>query len=74
MLQVRKSLSCGISAIFFQCCFMVETQVLLQFLIFQGFPPHWGISFDERGGSKKIVECGARIPFIHQIASQQLLL
>ena len=29
MLQVRKSHSCGISAIFFQCCFMIETQVLI---------------------------------------------
>ena len=29
MLQVRKSHSCGISAIIFQCCFMIETQVLM---------------------------------------------
>ena len=29
MLQVRKSCSCGICAIFFQCCFMTETQVLI---------------------------------------------
>ena len=29
MLQARKSHSCGISAIFFQCCFMIETQVLM---------------------------------------------
>ena len=27
--QVRKSHSCGISAIFFWCCFMIETQVLM---------------------------------------------
>ena len=29
MLQVRKSHYCGISAIFFQCYFMIETQVLM---------------------------------------------
>ena len=29
MLQVIKSNSCGISAIFFQCCFMIETQELM---------------------------------------------
>ena len=28
MLQVRKSCSCGIFAIFFQCCFMIETQAI----------------------------------------------
>ena len=29
MLQVRKLRFCGISAIFFQCCFMSETQALM---------------------------------------------
>ena len=29
MLQVRKSRSYGISAIFFHCCFMIEAQILM---------------------------------------------
>ena len=29
MLQLIKSESCGISATFFQCCFMIETQVVM---------------------------------------------
>ena len=29
MLQVRKSRFCGIAVIFFQCCFLSETQVLM---------------------------------------------
>ena len=37
MLQVIKSDSCAISAIFFQCCFMIETQVFMTVSIFQGF-------------------------------------
>ena len=37
MLQVRKSHSCKISAIFFQCCFMIETQVLMAVSDFFGF-------------------------------------
>ena len=37
MPQVRKSCSCGISAIFFQCFFMVETQVLMTVSDFSGF-------------------------------------
>ena len=37
MLQVRKSHSCGISAIFSQCCFMIETQVLMTVSTFWGF-------------------------------------
>ena len=35
MLQLRKSYFCGISVIFFQCCFMSETQVLMSFPIFR---------------------------------------
>ena len=55
MLQVRKSFSCGISAISFQCCFMSETQVLMSFQFFGlfsrnhflegGFIFQWGASF-----------------------------
>ena len=37
MLQMIKSDSCGISAIFFQCCFMIETQVLMTVSNFFGF-------------------------------------
>ena len=37
MLQVRKSHSRGISAIFFQCCFMIETQVFMAGSDFSGF-------------------------------------
>ena len=36
MLQVIKSDSCGISAVFFQCCFMIETQVLMAVSDFSG--------------------------------------
>ena len=36
MLQVIKLGSCGISAIFFQCCFMIETQVLMTVSDFSG--------------------------------------
>ena len=37
MLQVRKSRSCGFSVFFFQCCFMIETQVLMTVSSFSGF-------------------------------------
>ena len=37
MLQVKKLHSCGISAIFFQCCFMIETQILMTVSDFLGF-------------------------------------
>ena len=37
MLQVRKSHSCGISAISCQCCFMIETQVFMAGSDFSGF-------------------------------------
>ena len=37
MLQVRKSCSCGISAIFFQCCFMIEIQILMTVSNFSWF-------------------------------------
>ena len=37
MFEVRKSRSCGISAIFFQCCFMIETQVLMTVSDFSRF-------------------------------------
>ena len=38
MLQVRKSRFCGISAIFFQCCFKSKTQLLLMTVSdFSGF-------------------------------------
>ena len=54
MLQVKKLHYCGISAVFFQCCFMIETQVLMtvsDFLRFfsrnhfleGGFPFQWGV-------------------------------
>ena len=36
MLQVIKSDSCRILAIFFQCCFMIETQVLMTVSNFSG--------------------------------------
>ena len=37
MLRLRKSHFCGISVIFFQCCFMCETQILMTFSNFGGF-------------------------------------
>ena len=37
MLQVRKSCFCGISAIYFQCCFMSEAQILMTISDFWGF-------------------------------------
>ena len=37
MLQVKKSHSCGIYAIFFQCYFMIETQVLMTLSDFSDF-------------------------------------
>ena len=43
MLQVRQSHSCGVSAIFFQCCFIIETllkiktQVLMTLIFFVFF-------------------------------------
>ena len=62
MLQVIKLDSCGIPAIFFQCCFMIETKVLMRvsdFLeIFSrnhflewGFTLQWGSCFSYRGAS-----------------------
>ena len=36
MLRVIKSDSCGIPTIFFQCCFMIETQVLTTVSNFSG--------------------------------------
>ena len=36
MLQVIKSDSCGISAVFFHCCFMIKTQVLMAVSDFSG--------------------------------------
>ena len=36
MPQVRKSCSCGISAAFFQCCIMIETQVSMTASNFSG--------------------------------------
>ena len=50
MLQVIKSDSCRISTIFFQCCFMIETQVLMTVSGFSGifFRTHfleWGFTF-----------------------------
>ena len=36
MLQVRNPCSCGISALFFQCCFMSEIQVLMTVFDFSG--------------------------------------
>ena len=41
MLQVRKSRYCGISAILFQCCVIIETQVLI------GVSDFWGFFFYE---------------------------
>ena len=61
MLQVRKSHFCGISAIFLQCCFISETQVIMTvsnfFLFFfsminflEGcFTFQWGASFFSGG-------------------------
>ena len=37
MHQVKKSHSCGISAIFFQCCFITEIQLLMTVSNFGGF-------------------------------------
>ena len=37
MPQVRESCCCGIFAFFFQCCFMIETQVLMTVSDFLGF-------------------------------------
>ena len=61
MLQVRKSHSCGVSWIFFQCCFMIEAQVLMtvsDFLKFfprnhfleEGFAVQWGGVVFQMGG------------------------
>ena len=58
MLQVRKSHSCEISAIFFHCCFMIETQTLMtasDFSVFfsrnhfleGGFTCQWGECFSD---------------------------
>ena len=60
MLQERKSRSCGISAIFFQCCFMIETQILMTVSDFSGFFSRnhfleggltfqWGVCLSVRG-------------------------
>ena len=57
MLQMRKSCSCWISAIFFQCCFMIEMQVFMtvsdfsrffsrnKFLVWD-FTFQWGVVFE----------------------------
>ena len=50
MSQVRKSCSCGISAIYFQCCFMIETQVLMIVSNFSGFILERGFTFNWGGG------------------------
>ena len=67
MLQVIKSESCGISAIFFQCCLIIEIQVLMTvpdfFWIFSwnhflegGFTFQWGgASFLRGGGTPSIL-------------------
>ena len=41
MLQIRKSRFCGISVIFYQCYFMIETQVLMAVsnIFFLGIAP-----------------------------------
>ena len=55
MLQVRKSCSCGISDIFFQCCFMIETSINDSFRFSKFFfsRNHFleeGFTFQWRGG------------------------
>ena len=37
MLEIRKSRFCGVSTIFYQCYFMIETQVLMLFFFFVFF-------------------------------------
>ena len=52
---MRKSHSCGISATFFQCCFMTETQVLMTvsdfsvIFFYESFPGRW-LHFSVGGG------------------------
>ena len=54
MHQVRKSHSCQISTIFFQSCFMIETQVLMAifwFFFYKSFPRRdLHFSLEEGGG------------------------
>ena len=52
MLQVRKSRFSGISAIFFQCCFMSRTEVLITVsnFFFQESFPRRGLCFSMGGG------------------------
>ena len=54
MRQVRESHSCQISAIFFQSCFMIETQVLMAifwFFFYKSFPRRdLHFSLEEGGG------------------------
>ena len=61
MLEVIKSDSCGISAIFFQCCFMIQAQVLMTVSDFWGifsrnhfleggFTFQWGEVVSQMGG------------------------
>ena len=55
IIQERKSHSCRISAIFFQCSFMIETQVLMAVSDFSGFfsTNHFlegGFTFQLEGG------------------------
>ena len=50
MLQMRKSCSCWISAIFFQCCFMIDMQVFMTVSYFSEFFSRnkflvWGFTF-----------------------------
>ena len=59
MLQVRKSRSCGISAIFSKCCFMIETQVLLtvsNFFFQESFP---GRRLHFSMGSRAVFQLGS---------------
>ena len=55
MSTLTKICFCGIFAIFFQCCFMIETQVLMTVsnfsVFFQESFPGRGFDFSMRGGS-----------------------
>ena len=66
MFQVRKSRSCGTSAIFFQCCFMIETQVMELRFSNGGGGGLWGGGgggggFGEGVFNEKIIEWGERL-------------